>query len=216
MMVAFREGFPQGGKHAFDLDDRTDLQKTSQHDHIESLDEVHLSRGIHSVDPIDLDVLPCRRLVDSIAVVDDDSTRLHLRLELLQRRLVQNNRDVVAGKNRRGNRIIADNHGHIGGTSTLLRTVCRHPGDFLAFHQTGISQNLSHREDTLSSESCNNYLICHSLVDLKFYAFVLEVSKMIELEHILFHPLVGLLRAHLPTRVAGGHNLDEVGALALH
>ena len=215
-MVALREGFPQGCKNAFDLHDRTDLQKTSKHDHVERLDEVHLGGCVHGVDAIDLDVLPCRRLVDSIAVVDDDSARLHLWLELFQRRLVQNDGDVVAGKDRGGNRIITDNYGHVGRTTTLLRTISRHPGDFLAFHQTGVSQNLSHREDTLSSESCDYYLICHTLVDLKFNAFVLEVTEVIEGEHILFHPLVGLLRTHLPTGVAGGHNLDEIGSLALH
>ncbi len=217
MMVALREGFPEGCQHAVDLHDRTDLQKTSKHDHVESLDEVHLGRRVHRIDAVNLDVLPCRRLVDSVAVVDDDSARLHLRFELLQRRLVQHDGDVVAGKNRRGDRSVADDHGDVSRTAALFRTVGRHPGHFLAFHQTGISQNLTHREDTLSSESSDYYLVCHSLVDLKlFNTLVLEVAKVIEGEHILLHPLVGLLGTHLPTRVAGRDNLDEVGALALH
>ena len=94
------EGLAEGGEDAIDLHYRMDLEQTAKDYHVESLDEVHLSGCVHGIYPVDVDVLPSRRLADSVPVVDDGSSRLYLRLELLQRGLVENDGGIVAGKDR--------------------------------------------------------------------------------------------------------------------
>ena len=95
--MALGKGLAQSGKYAFNLNDRVDLEESAQNDHVESLYEIHLGRGIHGIDPVDVDVLPCRRFTDAVTVVDDGSSRLDLGLKLLKGWLVQHYGRVVAG-----------------------------------------------------------------------------------------------------------------------
>ena len=49
-------------------------------------------------------------------------------------------------------------------TATHLRAIRRHPGHLHILHNCTVCENLSHRKDTLSSESCNDYLFFHILI----------------------------------------------------
>ena len=60
VVVSFRKSLAESSDDAVDLDDRTDCKQTSEDNHVESLDEVHFCRCIHGVNPVDLDILPCR------------------------------------------------------------------------------------------------------------------------------------------------------------
>ena len=88
--------------------------------------------------------------------------------------------------------------------------VGRHPRHFLALHESGVGQNLSHREDALSAEAGYDDFLFHDAVGLMavvvvaglFAALrgdVLEVAGGIEGKHLVGHPFVGLGGGHLPS-----------------
>ena len=56
--------------------------------HIENLAVLHLSSFVHRIHTIDGNVGACRRIDNTIAIIDDDTARLNFRLELVERRLV--------------------------------------------------------------------------------------------------------------------------------
>lgn len=63
---------------------RTNLQHGTQHNHIEDLGVLHLHGLLHGIQTVDLNVCAGGRIDDAVAVVDEDATRLQLRLELLE------------------------------------------------------------------------------------------------------------------------------------
>ena len=93
---------------------------------------------------------------DAVRVVDQRTARAHLRLELVHRLLVEDNGRIVLVGDRRRNLPIREDDRHVGRTSAHLRPVGGHPRHLEILHHAGVSENLSHREDALSSKSCNN------------------------------------------------------------
>ena len=143
-MVAFGQRLAQSFQYRFDGHHRTEFQESAQHNHVEGFHVVHLGSCIHGVDTVDLDVLTRRRLADAVSVVDNGSTRLDLAFKLSHGGLVEDDSRVIGTQDGRRDAFVADDDRHVGSTATLLRTVCRHPGHFLSFHQAGISQDFTH------------------------------------------------------------------------
>ena len=132
---------------------KMNVEQAAQHHHVEHLDHAQGGGGIHRIDAVNIDVLARGRSADAVTVVDERSAGLDLGLELLQRRLVQHDGGIVTAQygGRYGG--VADDYRHVGGAAALLRAVGRHPCNFLVFHQSGVSQNFTHGEDALSSET---------------------------------------------------------------
>ena len=147
----------------FGADHGTHFQQSAQYNHVEHLPILHLCRLVHSVDTVDGNILPGRWVHDTVSVIDENAARLQLGFKLIQRRLVQDYGNIKLAQDGRRDTLIADDDRHIGGTSTLFRSVCRHPSHFLVLHQTGIRQNLTHREYTLTAETADNYFCFHNV-----------------------------------------------------
>jgi len=99
-LMALGEGLAEGLEDTLDRDDRVDLQEAAEDDHIEHLDHILLSRLVHCVDAIDVDILAGGRSIDAVAVVDEASAGLHLALELVERGLVKHYHGVVRTEDR--------------------------------------------------------------------------------------------------------------------
>ena len=63
--------------------------------HIECLLVLHLGSGVHGIYPIYVNIRTFRRRMDAITIVNQDTTRFHLALELIHGRLVQDNSDII-------------------------------------------------------------------------------------------------------------------------
>ena len=142
--MALWEGFFQAGKHVFDAHHWLNLQVSTQHNHVESLAVFHFKRRFHRIDAIHIDVGACGWLVNTVTVVDEHAAGLHLALKAVEALLVEHNGCVVHIQDWRTDAVVAQNHGHVGCTATLLWSVRRHPSHFLIVHQARISQNLAH------------------------------------------------------------------------
>ena len=164
-MVTFWKRFAQSLHHAFHFHYGMHLQVTTQNEHIKTLCQLHFCGCGHCGNGIHTNIFTCGWLHHTKSIKNQSTTRLYFRLEFINRGLIEENSCVVVGKNRRRNFLITDNYSNISCSSTLFWTIGWHPTHFFAFHQSGISQDFSHRENALSAESCNNYLLCHKLSD---------------------------------------------------
>ena len=78
-----------------------DFQQSAEHNHVEHLRILHLGSLVHGVDAIDVDVIAHGSLGDAEAVVDEDAAGLHLRQELVERRLIEHDGHVIFTEDRR-------------------------------------------------------------------------------------------------------------------
>ena len=140
---------------------RTNLQQTTQHNHIKHLSVFHLSRLVHRINTIHGDVLTLRRIHDTIPIIDQHTARLNLRFKLIERRLIQYDSHIIMAQDRRRDTVITHDYRHIRRTATLFRTVCRHPSHLFILHQSRISQDFSHRENTLTTKPRYNDFCLH-------------------------------------------------------
>ena len=82
--------------------------------------------------------------MDSVSVINNDTAFFHLVFELLHRRLVQDDGNVIFVQYGRADAVVAQDDGYVGCAAPLFWAVRRHPTDFLSFHQAGISQDFTH------------------------------------------------------------------------
>ena len=68
-------------------------------------------------------VSSCRRVVDTVRIVDEQTARLYRILELVQRLLVEDDDCVVLVHDRRTDLLIAEDYAHVCSTASHLRTV---------------------------------------------------------------------------------------------
>ena len=119
-------------------------------------------------------------------------------------------------------------------TVTLAVPPRWHPCNLFTLHQARISQNLTHREYALATETryynfCFHNIIClcerirnyvyHSKpyplplssLDLlmSHTGSILQVALLVELEHIFFHPLVSLHGREFPATIAGAYDFNK-------
>ena len=154
----------QPTQDALHLYHRHHLEEAAEDDHVERLLHVQLRSRVHRIDAIDVDIGACGGALYPVAVVDQDAARLHLRLKLVQRGLIEHDGYVVRVQDRRADPLVIQNHGHVGRAAALLRAVGGHPSDLLVFHQPRVSQNLTHREHSLSAESGDDNLMLHGCI----------------------------------------------------
>ena len=84
VVMTLRECLLQRLLHTLVTDYGGHLQQTTQNNHVEDLTVFHLGSLIHGVNLVDGDVLTGRLVDDAEAVVDEDTSGLDLRFELLQ------------------------------------------------------------------------------------------------------------------------------------
>ena len=152
-MMSLRQRLEESLLYTFVAHNWGNLEQTTEHNHIKHLTVLHLCSLVHRVNLIDSDILARRLLDDTKSVVDEDSAGFDFRFELLKRRLIQNHSDIILTEDRRRNALVAHDDSNVGSTTTLLWAIGRHPGNFLILHQSTISQNLTHREHTLTTET---------------------------------------------------------------
>ena len=80
---------------------RTNLEQSAKYNHVEHLGVLHLGSLVHGINAIDGNVLALWRIDDSIAVINKDSSSLHLGLKLIERRLVEHDGHIVMAEDRR-------------------------------------------------------------------------------------------------------------------
>ena len=170
-LLVGREHFPRAlGKrlfqthhHVLHRDHGAHLEVTAQYHRVEQFGLTHLRTLGRGVDRIDFDVLAHGVPRDAVRVVDQHAARLDHRLEFLHRLLVQDDRRVEFMGDRRRNLPVGENYRHVGRAAAHLGTVGGHPRHLEILHHPRVSQNLTHREDALSSESCNYQRLFHSV-----------------------------------------------------
>ena len=153
----------QAHHHVLHRDHGAHLEVTAQDHRVEQLGLAHLRALGRGVDRIDFDVLAHRMPRDAVRVVDQHAARLDHRLELLHRLLVQDDRRVELVRDGRRNLPVGEDHRHVGRAAAHLGTVGGHPRHLEVLHHPRVSQNLTHREDALSSEPCNYQRLFHSV-----------------------------------------------------
>ena len=135
-MVSLGQCLEEGLVETIKTDNGTDLQQSTENNHIENLSIPHLCRLVHGIDAVDGYILPCRRIDYSEAIIDKYPTAFQLWLKLLERWLVEHNGDVVFAEDRRRYPLVADDDCDIGCPAALLRSVGWHPSHFLSLHET--------------------------------------------------------------------------------
>ncbi len=204
VVVTLGDNLAQGSINAFDGYDGLDSEERAQDNHVVAFGAFEVEGGFHSVDALDSDVGALRRVVNTVGVVDEGSTGLDARFKLVEALLVENNGGVVGVEDGRADRLVAKNDSDIGGTTTLFGTIGGHPCDLEVVDQSGIGQNFSHGEYSLTSETGNNNFFFH---DGSVFE-ILEIARGICGEHVLDHPLVGFLGCLLPSAAACADDLD--------
>ena len=86
--MALGQSLAQALQDVLDANDRTNLEQSSEHNHVKALGVAHLCGCIHRRHLIYINVRARGRFADTITVVDEVAARLHQRLEAVQRGLV--------------------------------------------------------------------------------------------------------------------------------
>ena len=99
-MVTFWQGFPQGLHNAFKFDYRMYFQQSAQYEHIEAFHHFHFAGCFHGVDMVGCYVSSRGFVENTETVVNDVTTAFYLRLEFVERGLVQNDSRVITAEDR--------------------------------------------------------------------------------------------------------------------
>ena len=161
VVVACGQGFAQGLEYVLDLNYGVESEQGTEDYHVEALGVAHLCGYVHSIDFVDVDICAAGRDADAVAVVDEGAAGFDLRLELLQRGLVEDDGGVESADDGRADALVADDDGDVGGAATLFRSVGGHPRYFLTLHECAVSEDLAHREDALSAEAGYDDFLSH-------------------------------------------------------
>src|SRR5664280_612764 len=86
---------------------------------------------------------------------------LDVRLELVERLPIEDDRCLWLSQQWRGNRLVCDYHSAVGRSTALLWTVRGQPRDFFAFLHACACQKFANKHDTLSTKSCNDDVVLH-------------------------------------------------------
>ena len=86
----------------------------------------------------------------------------HSAFILVQRGQVHGQQNIRLVHDRRGHRLVPDDHGAIGGAAAHFRPVRRQPADLLSLQHPHNGQKLARKQDALSSKACNEDSFCHS------------------------------------------------------
>ena len=94
-VVTLRQCLEESLLHTLFAYYRCYAEHTSEYDHVEYLGVLQFSSLVHSIDTINIDILAGRRVDDTVALIDENAAWLYARLELVERRLVENYSNVV-------------------------------------------------------------------------------------------------------------------------
>jgi len=153
VVVTGGEGLLQTLVDELGAHDGFQFQETAEDNHVEHLGDTHFLSLLGSSNLIDVDILTGGLMGNAIGVVDQQTTRLHRALKLVERLLVEDDGGVVFADDGGADALVADDDGNIGGAAALLRTIRGHPADFFIFHNARIGKDLTHGEDTLATKT---------------------------------------------------------------
>src|SRR5699024_5804013 len=109
----------------------------------------------------DVAVVAVGLLVDDAAVDEQQAARLDLALELEHGGQVHGEDGVRHGDERRGDGLVGDDDGAVGGAAAHLRAIAGQPGYVLAGLHAGLGKELADEEHALSAETGEYALFFH-------------------------------------------------------
>ena len=143
------------------VDNGFQFEEATEDDHVEDLADAELLSFGGSGNLVDVDVLTGGFVGDAVGVVDEQTTGLDTVLELVEGLLVEDDGSVEGVDDGRADALVADDDGDVGGAAAHLGAVAGHPADLFILHYSGIGKNLTHGEDSLSTESGDDDFFCH-------------------------------------------------------
>lgn len=144
VVVAFGQGLLEALVEHFGGDKGFNLEETTENDHIEQLGDAELIGLVGGCHLVDVDVLAGGVMGNAVGVVDEEAARLHCRLELVHRLLVEDDGSVELVEVGGTDAFVAEDDGDVGGAAAHFRAVGRKPADLLVLHNAGVGQDLTH------------------------------------------------------------------------